>query len=390
MSNSLAIATVTATLRQVLQAAVDEIISGANVKPVRPDAFKNGSSPRGVSVYLYQVTPNPSWRNADLPTRRADGSVVQRPQAALDLHYLLTFFGDENNLEPQQMLGSVVSALHAHPVLARDRIFNVILHNSFLKDSDLADQVELVKFTPHPLNLEELSRLWSVFFQIPYALSILYQASVVLIEAKETPSPARPVSERRVFSVPLSLPSIEQVIPPIVEFSSGARITLKGRNLAGPLVAVRFGDLEITPDAPVRDTELVVALPNGLHAGVRTARVVQAMDLKTVLEPHKGFESNAVAFILQPVVNSVSYDATNFSVGVSPEIGPRQQVSLLLNEASAPVGRPARAFSFDSARRATTTQILSFPAAAFPTGNYLVRVRVDNAESNMTFTVNVP
>ena len=42
------------------------------------------------------------------------------------------------------------------------------------------------------MNLEELSKLWSVFFQTPYALSIAYQASVVLIEPDLEPIDAAP------------------------------------------------------------------------------------------------------------------------------------------------------------------------------------------------------
>lgn len=396
MSNSLAIATVTATLRQVLQTAVVETVSGANVSPVRPDAFKNGSNASGVSVFLYQVTPNPSWRNADLPTRRGDGSVLQRPQAALDLHYLLTFFGDELKFEPQRMLGSVVSALHSRPVLTRANIRGAIRNEPILDASDLAEQVELVKLTPHPLNLEELARLWSVFFQTPYALSILYQATVVLIEAKEeTPSPAPPVRFRSIVTIPAGIPSIEQVTPQIVEYSNGVRITLKGRNLAGPSVVVRFGDSESAPQRPESDTELVVALPVGLSAGVRTARVVHGIDLGTTIEPHKVFESNAVAFILQPVIRNVSYRggaATAFNVDVMPDVTPRQQATLILRDSG--VAAPLT-YSFDAAARQGVVSSLSFPitgasAGAFPAGTYHARVRVDNAESSMDAMVTVP
>ena len=47
-----------------------------------------------MNVYLYRVSPNPAWRNQDLPTR-ARGPIVDRPLTAIDLHYLLTFYGDE-------------------------------------------------------------------------------------------------------------------------------------------------------------------------------------------------------------------------------------------------------------------------------------------------------
>lgn len=397
MSNALAIATVTATLSQVVQAAASAEVPGANVKPVRPDAFKDGTPPRGVSLFLYQVTPNAAMRNLDLGTRRPDSSVMQRPVAALDLHYLLTFFGDEMQLEPQRMLGSVVSALHARPVLTRDKIRSVIAAaiagdpGHFLGRSDLADQIEVVRFTPHPLNLEELSRLWSVFFQVPYALSILYEASAVLIEAKETVQPALPVRARNVYAVPLEFPRIEEIRPQIVEFAPGARITLRGQNLLGQGATVRFGRLENAPDSPLTNTELGVALPAGLRAGVQTAQVVQFLDIGTPPARHKGFESNAAAFILQPVIQSVAFSkpaaGPTVTTTVAPEIGPRQQVMLLLNEQPPPAGPEPRAFSFTSTGRAAAATSISFLAGGVPPATYLVRLRVDGAESNLGATV---
>lgn len=93
MSNFLAIATVTATLSQTIRAAVLKDLSGAEVTTARPDGAGGHTPAIGVNLYLYQVTPNAAWRNADLPTRRPNGQLVQRPQAALDLHYLLNFYG---------------------------------------------------------------------------------------------------------------------------------------------------------------------------------------------------------------------------------------------------------------------------------------------------------
>src|SRR5690606_16023724 len=62
--------------------------------------------------------------------------------------------------------------------------------------SNLADAVEQIKFTPLTLSLEELSKLWSVFFQAPYALSVAYQGTVVLIESEESPHSPLPVLRR--------------------------------------------------------------------------------------------------------------------------------------------------------------------------------------------------
>src|SRR5215467_5045669 len=146
MSNFLAIATVTAAMQQLLQDPVNNAVSGAKVGFNRPDS--SGSSSPRVNVYLYQVTPNAAYRNADLPTHRADGTLVQKPQAALDLHYLFTFQGSDDKLEPQRMLGAVASTLQAQPLLSAQNIQAAISSAQFstiLATSDLANQVEKVR-----------------------------------------------------------------------------------------------------------------------------------------------------------------------------------------------------------------------------------------------------
>ena len=67
------------------------------------------------------------------------------------------------------MLGKVISVLHAMPVLTGDEIRRIVRSDGsypFLKASDLADQIDRIKLTLEFLTLEELSKLWSVFFQI--------------------------------------------------------------------------------------------------------------------------------------------------------------------------------------------------------------------------------
>src|SRR5688572_12569142 len=121
MSNALAIATVTAALREIAVKAAREADEGAEVIYGRPDSQASGN-PSRVRLYLYLVSPNAALRNADLPTRNANHQQIQRPQIALDLHYLLAFYGDELRLLPQRMMGAVVREFHATPVLRRSDI----------------------------------------------------------------------------------------------------------------------------------------------------------------------------------------------------------------------------------------------------------------------------
>jgi len=228
MSNFLAVATVTAALQRMLQESAAIDVPEARVSTARPDIRQNGATGSGVNVFLYQVflyqvTPHAALCDVDLPTGGAGGRLVRRPQAALDLHYLLSFYGDDTLLVPQRLLGSTVRTLHARPVLTPDVIKAVVdaagaeqpIHPDLAR-SDLADQIELVRLTPLPLSLEQLSNLWSVLVQTPYVLSVAYQASVVLIEDALTPRPVLPVRESELVLTPLESNQASSAPPPKV------------------------------------------------------------------------------------------------------------------------------------------------------------------------------
>jgi hypothetical protein len=392
MSNFLAIAAVTETLRQMLEASVSAVVGGARATAVRPTASgaagAGGLPNVGVNVFLYQVSSNAAWRNMDLPTHREDGSLANRPRAALDLYYLLTFYGQDNQFEPQRLLGRTVQTLHAHAVLSRPQIRSAVGPVDLLANSDLADQVELVKFTPVPLTLEELSKLWSVFFQTAYVLSVAYQAAVVLIEGDESPRPSLPVRERHLRVLPFQRPAIEEISPQIL--GPGETLTILGRNLKADPVQVRFRDAVAVP-AVVTDERLDVVLPPGLPAGVNTAQVVHLLDFGTggASDSRRIFESNVAAFVLapririgeppgpEPVFSSVPRDA-DFTLEVAPPVGRAQEVRLLLgNRTIALPPQPADA-------PPTTTALTFRIPRDFPTGEFLVRVQVDGAQSRLT------
>ncbi|MDJ0755368.1 MAG: Pvc16 family protein [Ardenticatenaceae bacterium] len=207
MSNFLGPATVTAALRLMLSEMIAAEINNftVNVTSVRPDDIPTVDDRAYVNLYLYQVSPNATWRNADLPIRNGRGQLVNKPRAAVDLHYLITFVGDDADLEPQRMMGSTVHILHQQPVLTRSWIDHARAHAdyaSFLGDSDLGNEIEQVKMTPTAFSLEELSKLWSVFFQTPYNLSIAYVATVVFIEPMDVVRRTRAVLSREVDVVP--------------------------------------------------------------------------------------------------------------------------------------------------------------------------------------------
>src|SRR5829696_2923120 len=96
MSNSLAIAAVTSSIRFVIDRSLQQThpapVGGARVVTRRPEELTAAefTEDPAINVYCYLATPNHAWNLTDLPTRRANGSLVHRPVAALDLHYLIS------------------------------------------------------------------------------------------------------------------------------------------------------------------------------------------------------------------------------------------------------------------------------------------------------------
>jgi hypothetical protein len=244
MSNHLAIATVSAALREMVERAVKAAVVGSTATHVRPGGSPEKTPARGANIFLYGVTPNAALRGADLPTRNQAGRMVTRPTAALDLHYLISFYGDDGKLETQRMLGSVVRALHSAPTLSRELLRDLAQNVADLAGSDLSEAPESVRFIPMALSLEELSKLWSVLFQTPYALSVAFQASVVTIEAEETAQAALPVRARGIHVIALHAPQIsavEAAAGPGEAITDQTLLRIRGSGLQADDTRVRIG-----------------------------------------------------------------------------------------------------------------------------------------------------
>lgn len=400
MSNFLAIATVTEVLGQTIlsaaEGALGKTVSLSKSRPEDPAGLDTVS----VYLYLYQVTPNAALRNADLPSRSTDNRLQQKPQVALDLHYLIAFYGDDKELEPQRMLGAVVRDLHARPLLTREQIRSGITGIKYLEVSDLADAIELVKLTPISLSLEESSKLWSIFFQTKHALCIAYQGSVVLIESDETSQQALPVSDRGVTGTPFIQPVIEQLrvldsngaeLPVNQAIELGARLLIKGKGLKGQSTQVLVNDSEIGI-ASITDTDIhLLPLPaqlpdtTPLRAGIRSLQIVHSMSLGTPPVPHPVIGSNVVPFLLRPNI-SASLQGAAIHIQFTPRIGKTQRVILILNELTD--NHKPNGYRFDAPKDngindpdVADTDSIDFPTAPVVMGLYLVRVQVDGAES---------
>jgi hypothetical protein len=396
MSNYLAIATVTATLQRIVQGAIQQDVAGARVTTVRPDANGSGTPEVGVNIYMYQASPNPAWRNADLRTTRPKGNLSKQAQAGLDLYYLMTFYGNDVEYEPQRLLGSTVRTLIDQPILTQEMISETILNSELLAGSTLADQVEKVTLTPAPMNTEELSKIWSVFFQTPYTLSFAYQGSTVLIEGDKPGKSAIPVQGRQFF-VTATQSVINQVISEkgiSRHFVLNDTIIVGGRRLDSNNVKVKIGDATLTPNE-ISDTEIklnLAQLPaaeiNTLRAGVQTLQIVHSEENSN--SNYGIIGSNILPFVLCPTVskdqnpqavvtgyeNNTCDAIIRILLDLRVDIG--QRVFLLLNERNSV---DPLSYVFPSQQRSESTREMVFAVKNINLGEYFVRVQVDGAES---------
>lgn len=399
MSNSLAIAAVTATLRNLLDSRInaspvvdpssDPALAGTEVTARPPDEAANQSFARQVNLFLYQVSPNAAWRNKELPRQVRPGETGQ-PPLPLTLHYLLTAYVRDNEEDAafigHRLLGRAMSILHDHPLLGQTEIENALAGN------DLQNQVERVRLTLQPFSLEEMSKMWTAF-QTQYRLSAAYEASVVLIESNRparTPLPVlrRGEEDRGVTSQPDLLspyPTLTAVTLP--DKQPAARLTetltLTGHHLDGTGVTVLFrhplqDDPIAVPPTSSTATEIQVTIPNqpdDFPAGIYTAAV-------QLTRPDETFSriSNELPFALSPQLSLATAvrngDTITLTVTTIPTIRRQQRAALLLG----PHEIPAQPHP-------TATDTLTFlavddPPGKFSTGaEFFMRLRVDGVDS---------
>jgi hypothetical protein len=426
MSTALAIASVTAVLKNLLDNGVinDQVItsmgSAVTVSAIAPDLVPvDANAPSRLNLFLYHVTPNQGWRNVGLPSRSGNGDRLTNPPLAIDLHYFLTAYASRD-LHAEILLGHGMQVLHETPVLARQGVRRALGVPNLISDPDnvippdleqialsgLDEQVDGIKITPAALGTEELSKLWAAF-QSHYRPSAGYVASVVLIESQQSTRRPLPVRSPRLYVVPFREPVVDRVLALPQESPEAAPVngpilarhllSVSGRQLRGPRTTVRIDGRPAPDPLSVEDAAIVSALPPDLEAGVHALQVVHEQLMGDPPVPHAGVSSNLAAFVLHPELSSApvfvpSGDQGIVRLSVAPAVGPRQRVLLLLNErfvvsSPAPDPLPApRAYSFGAPSRAgdspagPATQI-DVPVAGVQPGTYLVRVQVDGAES---------
>jgi hypothetical protein len=385
MSNHLAIAAVTATLRGLLEAGItgnqadplEADLSDTKVTAQPPDKARGDATVNQINLFLYQVVASSAWRNTDIPRRAAAGE-RGNPPLGLNLYYLISVYGRAGqDVFAHRLLGRAMNILQDHPLLDASDI------RLALTDNDLYAQLERIRITLQPLSLEDLSKLWTGF-QTQFRLSAAYEASVVLIEGSRAAPAPLPVLTRSVAAQPDLLPPfpvIEAVLPPKQQPSAwlGDVITIKGRRLDGDQVSARLEHVRQRVSLPLpaaarTATTATVAIPND---PVHWPAGLYAISL-LITRGSRELTTNELALSLAPRILSVTPNpaardaagAVTLTLTCSPQVIPGQPVALVVGD---------RAVATPPLAAATGT--LSFPIARATAGTHFIRLRVDGADS---------
>ncbi len=403
MSNALAIATVTATLRHLVEKGLEAEGPGIQVTTRPPDkAREDGQQQTNrVNLFLYQTMSNGAWNNMDMPRQVKPGETGY-PPLALNLCYLITAYGEnDDDTRSHRLLGRVMSVLHDHPLLGRDEI------KAALSDSGLHDQVERVRITPQPLSLEELSKLWTTF-QTQYRISTAYQVAVVLIESTRPPKTPLPVltrgsEDQGVSALASPSPTLTTVFPDVLPPESqpsarlGDNLVIAGQHLDSEGIVVRINSLRLPAPIEIeplpggtatrirvhfRDTTEDPAAPTKWVPGFYTlALVVKRPNLPA-------WTTNEVAFALAPTITVAPTKAPagdiELTVTCTPRLREGQHVMLLFGERQIPVK------TISTPANPSLPNTLTFPVSAATAGTYLVRLRVDGVDSLPVVRTGIP
>jgi len=425
MSNGLAIAAVTKTLYNLINnnLAFDptqDELPNVDITMQPPDTANNETFPYQVNLFLYHVMPNAAWRNMPLPNNILPGESGQ-PPLALNLYYMITAYAREatiagtGDINGHNLLGRVMRILYDHPVLSPTEI------RTAMQESDVQNQIERIRITMQPLNIEEIYRLWTGF-QTQYRLSVSYEVAVILIESTRAVSKPLPVLQIGrdgrgttvvadpfpypvLFSVQLvntALPAAPGVlggpevagIPPVA--LPGDSMVVQGHRLSGPTVKVLFAALQnttvntVTPDTNIGETITLTippydpnhpdsAWPYGYY--MLSVQISQPPPAPPALAfPPQN--TNALVVALAPQIDTTTPpgvvkgtgDTVTVTVKTIQPILKAQNVSLLLNNQELP----------SDPRLDDTTSSLSFTGPIAHTTKpvtYTLRLRVDGVDS---------
>jgi hypothetical protein len=405
MSDYKAIMGVSATLQRLLLDRMDYRKNGNKIPvTIAPADVKvsNVPDPR-VNIFLYRITENIHLKNQEITGRGSVGD-YGHPPLSLDLHYILTAYGEseEDDLEAHIILGDAMRVLHDHSLITEKLLkIHASLPGESVLDTSLIGQFERIKIYLDPISLEDLTKIWTAFIK-PYRSSVAYRVNVVQIESQLPRSLPRLVGEPpskgpKVYAVPFRRPQIDEVrvirqgdatrLERQIPYASiGDTLIVSGYNLVTGSTCLILSSLKI-PALTGSDNRMEVIIPDdlGLRPGPQILKVVQEVMMGDPPELHGGFRSNTAVFMLVPKIEKLlpTFLPAKRSLQVTGSrlFDPKMECMTLIGDTVIPMSvyttKEPKEIEFDL-------------PSALGKGEYAVRVRVNGVESIEDKTLVVP
>jgi hypothetical protein len=291
------------------------------------------------------------------------------------------------------LLGAVTVAFEEVPALFQSAIQAAIAAvEPVPPEPGIADALARVRVTPESIPLEEYSKIWSIFFQVPYALSAIYACHHVVLESQEGFGEAIPVVRTDILVGPISGFSLAWAGPSAAGAGPvlwGGPLHLAGKGLGrmGTSLSIDGKTMVLLPAALSNGAiELTLADPpfDALAAGIHVAQAIAPGGAPE----HLRRRTNAIPFALHPAIvpGAVAIDnpptdprSGTIKIGFTPQVRKGQVVTLTLD--SRALGGPLGIVLDPEDPPAFPAAELVFPFDALKKGDYLVRAYVDGLAS---------
>lgn len=176
MSDYTAIADVSYTLIDLLRNKMEDLIDPDSIVVASPGEIEANDSVR-LSLFLFQVIENVHMKNQEMQI--INPAKLKYPPLIMDLFYMLTSYPSsgiqdktERTKEEHSILGKAMQVLHD----------NSIITDPLLRGC-LTDDGQELHISQTPLNLDNMTKIWSTFQDRPFRPSVCYLVSNVRIES---------------------------------------------------------------------------------------------------------------------------------------------------------------------------------------------------------------
>lgn len=262
MSGATAIQQVSESLQRLLKGELK--ISGTEASLLSPD--EPGGAKR-VNLFLYKVQENALLKNQDWQVQPGNPGKLAPPPLSLNLFYLLTAYASSDqqagNSTAHAILGDAMRVLYENPIIPAE----------YLAD-ELKAAREQIKVMLSPMDMEELSRVWSTFGK-PFHPSVLYEVSVVQLEMLTGHERTLAHRVEKIGTPRIEAPFVPPVLLRIapLRLKAGEQLTVLGENLAGWKATVRLKGQQILATSKLDADTFALTVPADYEPGLYELQV---------------------------------------------------------------------------------------------------------------------